>query len=65
MVEGSTYAVLKALYLVLTYLGLFSPTALPSPLSDMIESGIHAVLAKVAALGLDPHKHLGRTLQQV
>jgi diphthine-ammonia ligase len=28
----------------------------------MIESGIEAVLVKVAALGLDPHRHLGRTL---
>lgn len=28
----------------------------------MISSGIEAVLVKVAALGLDPHKHLGRTL---
>ena len=31
----------------------------------MIDAGIHAVLAKVAALGLDPNKHLGHTLQQV
>lgn len=28
----------------------------------MVESGIHAVVAKVAALGLDPRKHLGRSI---
>lgn len=31
----------------------------------MIECGIHAILVKVAALGLDPHKHLGRTIAQL
>jgi diphthine-ammonia ligase len=31
----------------------------------MIDSGIEAVLVKVAALGLEPHKHLGKSLQQV
>jgi diphthine-ammonia ligase len=31
----------------------------------MIESGLHAVLVKVAALGLDPYKHLGRSLAQL
>jgi hypothetical protein len=31
----------------------------------MIECGLHAVLVKVAALGLDPHKHLGRTIAQL
>ena len=31
----------------------------------MIDSGIEAILVKVAALGLDPLKHLGKSLQQV
>mmetsp|Transcript_36445 Transcript_36445/g.86558 ORF Transcript_36445/g.86558 Transcript_36445/m.86558 type:complete len:631 (+) Transcript_36445:271-2163(+) len=31
----------------------------------MCESGIEAVLIKVAALGLDPRKHLGRTLAEM
>ena len=31
-------------------------------LRSMIDSGIHAILVKVAALGLDPHKHLGKSL---
>ena len=35
------------------------------PRSGMIGSAIEAVLVKVSALGLDPHKHLGKTLQQV
>ncbi|GAQ84195.1 putative Endoribonuclease [Klebsormidium nitens] len=31
-------------------------------LSDMVAAGVRAVLVKVAAMGLDPHKHLGREL---
>ncbi|KAG1662758.1 hypothetical protein FOA52_006783 [Chlamydomonas sp. UWO 241] len=34
-------------------------------LSGMIDSGIDAILVKVAALGLDPHKHLGRSISQL
>ena len=34
-------------------------------LQDMIQAGIHAILVKVAAMGLDPHKHLGCTLAQI
>ncbi|XP_068437285.1 diphthine--ammonia ligase isoform X2 [Clinocottus analis] len=33
-----------------------------SLLSEMISSDLHAVLIKVAALGLDPEKHLGKPL---
>ncbi|XP_057364617.1 uncharacterized protein LOC130685341 [Daphnia carinata] len=32
-------------------------------LEEMIKSGMNAILIKVAALGLDPKKHLGRSLQ--
>lgn len=32
---------------------------------DMIEAGIYAVLVKVACLGLQPRKHLGRSLAEV
>lgn len=28
----------------------------------MVSSGLHAILVKVAALGLDPRKHLGKPL---
>ncbi len=31
----------------------------------MIESGLHAVMIKVAALGLDPRKHLGKSIAQL
>ncbi|KAK2096319.1 diphthine--ammonia ligase [Saguinus oedipus] len=34
-------------------------------LREMIASNIHAVIIKVAALGLDPDKHLGKTLDQM
>ncbi|XP_035674610.1 diphthine--ammonia ligase-like [Branchiostoma floridae] len=34
-------------------------------LQEMIDSQVHAILIKVAALGLDPDKHLGLTLQQI
>ena len=34
-------------------------------LQDMIDAGIIAVLVKVAALGLEPARHLGQTLQQM
>lgn len=34
-------------------------------LQGMISAGIEAVLVKVAALGLEPGKHLGRSLQQM
>uniref|UniRef100_A0A8C5BPU2 Diphthine--ammonia ligase n=1 Tax=Gadus morhua TaxID=8049 RepID=A0A8C5BPU2_GADMO len=33
-----------------------------SLLSDMISTGLHAILIKVAAFGLDPDKHLGKPL---
>ena len=32
-------------------------------LNEMINSGMHAILIKVAALGLEPEKHLGKSLQ--
>ncbi len=31
-------------------------------LEEIIESGVVAILVKVAALGLDPKKHLGKSL---
>ncbi|XP_035229010.1 diphthine--ammonia ligase-like [Stegodyphus dumicola] len=34
-------------------------------LNEMIESGIHAIIIKVAALGLDPKKHLGMSLEDI
>ncbi|XP_056401159.1 uncharacterized protein LOC130295009 isoform X2 [Hyla sarda] len=34
-------------------------------LSEMISSGLHAILIKVAALGLDPKKHLGKSLEEM
>ena len=34
-------------------------------LRSMIEADIHAVLVKVAVMGLDPGKHLGRSLAQM
>ncbi|KAG6557626.1 hypothetical protein Mapa_000907 [Marchantia paleacea] len=34
----------------------------PYLLQNMIDSGLHAVLVKVAVLGLDPKKHLGKDL---
>ncbi|KAK9813243.1 hypothetical protein WJX72_011346 [[Myrmecia] bisecta] len=34
-------------------------------LQGMIDAGIQAVLVKVAAMGLQPHQHLGKTLQQM
>nr|XP_039248705.1 diphthine--ammonia ligase-like [Styela clava] len=34
-------------------------------LQEMIASGLKAVLIKTAALGLDPRKHLGKTLNEV
>lgn len=33
-----------------------------SLVSEMISSGLHAILIKVAAFGLDPEKHLGKSL---
>lgn len=36
-----------------------------SLLQEMIDSGIDAILIKVAAIGLDPNKHLGLRLPQV
>ncbi|KAM9356212.1 diphthine--ammonia ligase [Pholidichthys leucotaenia] len=36
-----------------------------SLLSEMISSGLHAILIKVAAFGLDPEKHLGKPLADV
>jgi diphthine-ammonia ligase len=32
-------------------------------LEEMIMSGMNSILIKVAALGLDPKKHLGKSLQ--
>jgi diphthine-ammonia ligase len=32
-------------------------------LDEIISSGVHAVLVKVAGAGLDPYKHLGKDLQ--
>ncbi|KAK8782111.1 hypothetical protein V5799_016546 [Amblyomma americanum] len=34
-------------------------------LREMVDSGIHAILIKVAALGLEPQKHLGKTLTEI
>ncbi|XP_072283980.1 diphthine--ammonia ligase [Pyxicephalus adspersus] len=34
-------------------------------LDEMISSGLQAILIKVAAFGLDPEKHLGKTLQEM
>lgn len=34
-------------------------------LADMVASDIEAVLVKVAALGLEPHKHLGNSIAQL
>ena len=34
-------------------------------LNEMIFSGMQAILIKVAALGLEPEKHLGKSLQDV
>ena len=34
-------------------------------LDEMISSGVHAVLVKVAGAGLDPYKHLGMDLQSL
>lgn len=34
-------------------------------LREMLDCGIHAILIKVAALGLEPHKHLGKTLAEI
>ncbi|XP_072221552.1 diphthine--ammonia ligase isoform X2 [Leuresthes tenuis] len=36
-----------------------------SLLSEMISSDLHAILIKVAAFGLDPEKHLGKSLADV
>lgn len=33
-------------------------------LNEMILSGMNSILIKVAALGLDPKKHLGKSLQE-
>jgi len=33
-----------------------------SLLSNMVKAGVHAVLCKVAAMGLKPQQHLGKTL---
>jgi diphthine-ammonia ligase len=34
-------------------------------LHTMIDVGIHAILIKVASIGLDPRKHLGKSLSEV
>lgn len=34
-------------------------------LQEMIDGGVEAVVIKVAALGLDPSKHLGMKLQEI
>lgn len=46
----------------LSYLWMQPQRAL---LQGMIDSGISAILVKVAALGLDPHKHLGKHLEEM
>jgi diphthine-ammonia ligase len=37
----------------------------PELLQEMIDSGISAILIKVACLGLMPEKHLGKTLSEM
>ncbi|KAL3694486.1 hypothetical protein R1sor_008137 [Riccia sorocarpa] len=37
----------------------------PILLQNMIDSGLRAILVKVAAMGLDPHKHLGKELSSL
>ena len=37
----------------------------PELLAEMIDSNIHAILIKVACLGLKPEKHLGKTLSEM
>ncbi|XP_075531258.1 diphthine--ammonia ligase isoform X2 [Dermacentor variabilis] len=34
-------------------------------LREMVDCNVHAILIKVAALGLEPHKHLGKTLAEI
>ena len=34
-------------------------------LQEMIDAGIHAILVKVAVMGLTPTQHLGKTLQHM
>ncbi|KAF1317449.1 putative atpase, partial [Globisporangium splendens] len=34
-------------------------------LDDMVESGIEAILVKVASIGLTPRKHLGKTIEEL
>ena len=34
-------------------------------MAEMVESGVHAILVKVACLGLVPEKHLGKTIAQM
>eukprot|EP00741_Cyanophora_paradoxa_P015193 tig00020849_g14664.t1 len=37
----------------------------PTLLREMIDAGLHAVLIKVAAMGLDPRRHLGKSLAEM
>lgn len=37
----------------------------PTLLDEMVNSGMHAVLVKVAGAGLEPHKHLGKSLAEL
>ncbi|XP_037524562.1 diphthine--ammonia ligase isoform X1 [Rhipicephalus sanguineus] len=34
-------------------------------LREMVDCGVRAIIIKVAALGLEPHKHLGKTLAEI
>ena len=36
-----------------------------SLLTNMVEEGVHAVLCKVAAMGLKPKQHLGKSLAEM
>jgi len=55
---------------VCTRLGLTSLAYLwqldqPSLLVDMVENGMEAILVKVASMGLNPRRHLGRSIAQL
>ena len=34
-------------------------------LKEMIDTGVKAILIKIAAYGLDPQKHLGKTIEEL
>ena len=62
MLAGCTQVCARLGLVSLTYMWHQPQEAL---LRGMIASGIKAVLIKVAALGLVPERHLGRTLQHM